>query len=159
MIIGVIGGGAPCPPDIDALAEGVGREIAERGHVLICGGMGGVMESACRGAHSVGGISIGVLPSGDARDANVFVTIPIVTGMGYARNVIIARTASAIIAVDGEYGTLSEIAHGLGFGVPVIGLRTWTLVRSDGATDSGIIVARTPAEAVERAVLEGIKRR
>ena len=144
MIIGVIGGSAKCLPDIDALAEAVGREIARQGHMLICGGMGGVMESACRGARSVGGLTIGVLPAGDAREANSFVTIPIATGMGYARNVIIVRTAAAIIAVDGEYGTLSEIAHGLGFGVPVIGLRTWSLVRGDGSADRGIIIVDTP---------------
>jgi uncharacterized protein (TIGR00725 family) len=158
MIIAVIGGGAPCPPDIDALAAEVGRELARQGHILICGGMGGVMESACRGAKEAGGTTIGVLPTGDVRDANRYVDIPIVTGMGYARNVIIARTASAIIAVDGEYGTLSEIAHGLGFGTPVIGLRTWTLVRGTGESDRGIIVADTPAEAVKRAALEGAKR-
>jgi len=158
VIIAVIGGGAPCTPEIDALAQQVGAEIARRGHLLICGGMGGVMESACKGAKAQGGMTIGVLPTGDARDANAHVDIPIATGMGYARNVIIARTASAIIAVDGEYGTLSEIAHGLGFGVPVIGLKTWTLARSDGSLDRGIIAVGSPKEAVERAEAEGKKR-
>ncbi|MBF8299507.1 MAG: hypothetical protein HW397_556 [Dehalococcoidia bacterium] len=158
MIIAVIGGGAECPPEIDVLAQQVGKEIALQGHILICGGMGGVMESACKGARSAGGTTIGVLPTGDVHDANPFVDIPIVTGMGYARNVIIARTASAIIAVDGEYGTLSEIAHGLGFGAPVIGLRTWSLSRSDGAVDRGIIAVHSAKEAVDRAVAEGRKR-
>ena len=158
MILAVIGGGAEPLPEIDALAQEVGREIARHGHMLICGGMGGVMLSACKGARSAGGMTIGVLPTGDVHDANPYVDIPIVTGMGYARNVIIARTASAIIAVDGEYGTLSEIAHGLGFGVPVIGLRTWSLVRGDGMADRGIIVVSTPEEAVERAIAEGKKR-
>lgn len=156
MIIAVIGGGA-CPPDIYALAQEVGREIARRGHFLICGGMSGVMEAACKGAKSAGGTTIGILPTGDIHDANAFVDIPIATGMGYARNVIIVRTAAAIIAVDGEYGTLSEIAHALGFFVPVIGLQTWTLVRGNGETDRGIVVAKSPREAVDRAIEEAAR--
>lgn len=157
MIIAVVGGNV-CPPGIAELAQEVGRQIATAGHTLICGGMGGVMEEACKGAKSAKGITIGVLPGGDFRDANPYVDIPIVTGMGYARNIIIARTAAAIIAVDGEYGTLSEIAHGLGFGVPVIGLKTWILQRGDGTVDPGILVAGTPKEAVEMAVVEAGKR-
>ena len=157
MIIGVIGGSS-CPPEIDALAQEVGREIARRGHTVICGGLGGVMEGACKGAKSAGGTTVGILPAEDIRDANPYVDIPIATGMGYARNVIIVRTAAAIIAVDGEYGTLSEIAHALGFGVPVIGLKTWTLTRGNGRADQGIVVAESPEEAVEKAVAAAEKR-
>ncbi len=157
MIIGVVGG-SNCPPEVHALAQEVGREIALRGHIVICGGMSGVMEGACKGAKSAGGSTIGILPTGDVRDANAFVDIPIATGMGYARNVIIARSTAAIIAVDGEYGTLSEIAHALGFGVPVVGLKTWTLTRGNGREDHGIIQASTPEDAVNKAVVAAERR-
>lgn len=157
MIIGVIGG-STCPPDMCALAEEVGRQIASRGHTVLCGGMGGSMESACKGAKSADGTTIGLLPTGDIRDANDYVDFPIATEMGYARNVIIARTAGAIIAVGGEYGTLSEIAHALGFGVPVVGLQTWTLINGSGTKDEGILVASNPAQAVEIAITAATNR-
>ena len=157
MIIGVIGGG-DCPPDMYALAQEVGREIALQGHTLICGGMGGAMESACKGAKSAGGATIGLLPTGDIRDANAYVDYPIATDMGYARNVIIARTTGAIVAVGGEYGTLSEIAHALGFGVPVIGLTTWTLINGAGEPDTGIILSDNPTDAVRKAIAAAEKR-
>ncbi len=157
MIIAVVGGNV-CTPKVRALAEQVGREIASQGHMLICGGMGGVMEAACKGAKAAGGTTIGILATGDPRDANQWVDIPIATGMGYARNVIIVRTAAAIIAINGEYGTLSEIAHGLGFHAPVIGLDTWRLTRGDGEVDQGIIRASSPKDAVEKALQEARKR-
>ena len=150
MTIAVIGG-AFCDPRIAALAEEVGREIARHNAVLICGGLGGVMEAACRGAKSEGGLTVGILPTGSTADANPYVDIPIATGMGEARNVIVVRSAQAVIAVDGEYGTLSEIAYALKFGIPVIGLETWRLFRR-GREDNSIIVAQTPKEAVEKAL-------
>lgn len=150
MIIAVIGAGR-CPKEMAQIAEGVGRELGKRGLTLVCGGLGGVMEAACRGAKEAGGQTIGILPGFSRRDANPYVDIPIVTGLGEARNVIVVRTAQAVIAVDGEYGTLSEIAYALKLGIPVVGLDTWQLSR-DGREVRAIIVAHTPAEAVEKAV-------
>jgi hypothetical protein len=122
MIIGVIGG-SHCSEEIYELARQVGQEIARAGALLICGGMFGVMEAACRGAKEAGGTTIGILPGKMKTDANAFVDIPIVTGLNDARNVIIARSADGLIAVNGEYGTLSEIAFALKFGKPVVGLK------------------------------------
>ncbi|MDY6911502.1 MAG: TIGR00725 family protein [Chloroflexota bacterium] len=150
MIIGVIGGGK-CSRTVAKLAEEVGRELAERNITLICGGLGGVMEAACRGAHKVGGQTIGVLPSNNPADANPYVTIPIVTGMGEMRNVIIVKSAQALIAINGEFGTLSEIGHALKRGVPVIGLNTWELFRAGKLNDS-IIIAENAKDAVEKAL-------
>jgi len=120
-IIGVIGG-SWCSDEIYEIARQVGCEIAQRGAALICGGLSGVMEAACRGARSAGGLTIGVLPGKSKTDANPFVDLSIATGLGDARNVIIALTADALIAIDGSYGTLSEISFGLKHGKPVIGL-------------------------------------
>lgn len=152
MIIAVVGTGKDCPPDAYSLAESVGREIAQRGHTVICGGLNGVMEGACKGAKEAGGATIGILPGEDPSAANPWVEIPIATGMGYARNLIVVRSAAAVIAIDGAYGTLSEVAHALGFFIPVIGLKTWSITRPEGTVDEGVIVADGPAEAVERAV-------
>jgi uncharacterized protein (TIGR00725 family) len=150
VFIGVIGG-SEVPPPVVARAEEVGREIARRGAVLVCGGLGGVMEAACRGAASEGGLTVGILPGEDRRAANPYVRIPIVTGMGYARNLAVVRSCQAVIAVDGSYGTLSEIGHALQGGIPVIGLNTWSLAR-DGRADTAIIPAATPADAVDIAM-------
>ncbi len=127
------------------MAEEVGREIARRGHALICGGLGGVMEAACKGAKSAGGVTIGILPMSQAKDANPYVDFPIATGMGLARNIVIVLTASALIAVDGRYGTLSEIAYASQLGVPLVGLSTWRI-------RVPMVHVRTPKEAVDRAV-------
>ncbi|GAI94926.1 unnamed protein product [marine sediment metagenome] len=148
--IAVIGGNQ-CSPEEARNAEEVGRELARRGAILICGGMGGVMEAACKGAQSAGGITIGVLPRDDRREANPYVQIPIITGMGYARNAIIIKSSQAIIAIDGIYGTLSEIGHALQSGIPVIGLNTWALARN-GKPDNSIIPARDPVDAVDKAL-------
>ena len=150
LIIAVVGGSDP-PPRAYALAEEVGRELARRGVAVICGGLTGVMEAVCRGAKSVGGVTIGVLPGNEPFDANEFVDYPIVTGMTYARNTIIVKTGRAAIAVDGSFGTLSEIAHALGDGTPVIGLETWEFPQRDGFPYP-IILADSPADAVEKAV-------
>jgi len=112
------------------------------------------MEAVCRGAKSAGGVTIGILPGRDVSDANNYVDIPIVTGMGYSRNVIVVHSGRAVIAVGGAFGTLSEIGHALGDGIPVIGLKTWELSRNgDGqSVDGAIIPAFNPVDAVEKAL-------
>ncbi|MBI4188798.1 MAG: TIGR00725 family protein [Chloroflexi bacterium] len=154
IFIAVIGG-QDCSPEEDKLAEQVGRELAKQGVVLVCGGLSGVMEAACRGASAEGGLTIGILPGDNTQTANPYVQIPIVTGMGYARNIAVVKTARAVIAVGGSYGTLSEIAHARQSGIPVIGLNTWALSRNN-QPDNSIIPARNAAEAVNKA-LDSIK--
>jgi uncharacterized protein (TIGR00725 family) len=151
MILGVIGGSA-CSRKVYSLAEEVGREVARRGHALICGGLGGVMEAACKGAKDQGGTTIGILPSSRIRDTNPFVDFPIATGMGLARNLILVYTAQALIAVDGKYGTLSEIAYASQLNVPLVGLLTWKV-------NPKMFQARTPKEAVDRAIELATKRK
>lgn len=124
-IIGVIGQGRDCAPELLQAAEEIGFQIARQEAILICGGLGGVMEAACRGAKRAHGLTIGVLPTSSKADVNRFVDIPIVTGMGEARNLIIVRSADALIAVGGRFGTLSEIAFALALGKPVVGWHTW----------------------------------
>ena len=150
LLISVIGGGAPSARAYE-LAEAVGRELAQRGAVVVCGGLGGVMEAACRGAKSAGGVTIGMMPGDDPRTANPWVDYPVMTGMGYARNVIVVKTGRAAIAVDGAYGTLSEIGHALGDGTPVIGLETWEMTSGDGYPLE-ITRADSPTDAVEKAI-------
>jgi uncharacterized protein (TIGR00725 family) len=123
-------------------AEEVGRLIARKGANLVCGGLGGVMEAASRGAKSEGGMTVGILPHNDSKDANQYIDIPISTGLGIGRNVIIARTADALIAVGGAYGTLSEIAFALQIGKPVVGIRTWDI--------KGVISAENAVDAVNK---------
>ncbi len=142
--IGVLGGNI-ISADIAALAEEVGREIARRGAVLVCGGRGGVMEAACKGAKSERGLTIGILPGDLRSEANPYVDIPIITGMGVARNAIVVKSSQAVIAIDGRYGTLSEIAFALQLGIPVIGVKTWEI-------SDEIHVAATPREAVDKAL-------
>lgn len=149
-IIAVIGAGQPSPEEY-TLAEEVGRQLAREGAMLVCGGLSGIMEAACRGASLEGGTTIGILPGDNARTANPYVQIPIVTGMGYARNVIVVRSAQAVIAVGGVYGTLSEIAHALQNNIPVIGLNTWSLSKN-GKQDDAIIPAHSPVDAVNKAL-------
>ncbi len=151
MIIAVVGSGV-ASDELAALAEEVGREVARQGAVLVTGGRGGVMAAASRGAHEEGGVTVGILPGTDARDANPWVEIPIATGLGQARNVVVVTAAHAVIAVGGEYGTLSEIAHALKIGKPVIGLRTWELSKEFAQQDEGIILATSPQEAVNLAI-------
>ena len=148
--VGVIGEGV-CSRRVAALAERVGRAIAEAGAVLLCGGLGGVMEAASRGAARAGGTVVGLLPGFEARDANRWVGIPIVTGMDQARNVILVRSCDAVIAVGGRYGTLSEIALALKLGRPVVGLGTWRLAQPEGRRVP-LLTARTPEDAVARAL-------
>jgi uncharacterized protein (TIGR00725 family) len=148
--IAVIGGG-DAPPEHCHLAEAVGRAIADAGAVLVCGGMGGVMEAACRGARAGEGCTVGILPGRDRADANPFVDVCIPTGMGEGRNVLVVRAADAVVAVGGEYGTLSEIALALQAGIPVVGLGTWELARG-GSPDDSITRADDPEAAVAAAL-------
>lgn len=157
MIVAVVGAGQ-CTPQEAESAEAVGHELARRGAILICGGRGGVMEAACRGAKAGGGQTVGILPGPSRDEANPYVDVPIVTGLGEARNLIIVRSADAVIAVGGEYGTLSEIAFALKLGVPVVGLGTWELGKG-GLSVNAILRATSPVEAVERALALGKSRR
>ncbi len=143
-------GGSECSAQEARSAREVGREIAKRDAILICGGLTGVMAAACKGASAAGGLTIGILPGDNRHAANPYVHIPIVTSIGYARNVIVVKSAEAVIAIGGSYGTLSEISHALQSGLPVIGLNTWSLSRK-GQMDNSIILAETPAEAVDKA--------
>lgn len=140
-------GGSPCSETEAALAEELGRLLAAAGAVVLTGGRGGVMAAASRGAAQAGGLVVGILPGDDASQANPWVTLPIVTGMGEARNAILVRTAHAVIAVGGEYGTLSEIAFALKFGRPVVGLHTW---RASGPNQTALPIhtVDSAAEAV-----------
>ncbi|MEX2598089.1 MAG: TIGR00725 family protein [Dehalococcoidia bacterium] len=156
LIISVIGGGE-AQPWANELAEEVGRELAVRGVTVVCGGMSGVMEAVCRGAKSAGGRTIGVLPGNDPAAANRYVDMPIMTGMGYARNVIVVKTGRAVIAIDGAYGTLSEIGHALGDRTPVIGLHTWELPQREGLPFE-VVQADSAADAVEKAIAAARKR-
>jgi uncharacterized protein (TIGR00725 family) len=144
VYIAVIGG-SDVGPETAALAREVGREVAAMGAVLLCGGLGGVMAAAAQGAGDAGGVSLGILPDGDRRRANPFLTYSIATNLGHARNVLIAHSANALIAVDGSYGTVSEAAIALKLGKPVITLKvTWDL--------AGVKRAASPAEAVALAM-------
>ncbi len=142
----MIGDSNPSPATAQ-LAEAVGRGIAASGAVLVCGGLGGVMEAAGRGAKAAGGLTIGILPGYDPAAANPYMDIPVCTGMGHARNAIIAATANALIALEGAYGTLSEMALGLKMGRPVVSL---------GRRESppGALSASDPDEAVRMALDE-----
>jgi uncharacterized protein (TIGR00725 family) len=146
-LIAVIGGSQATKRELKT-AEDVGRELAKRGATVVCGGLGGVMEAACRGATSEGGVTIGILPGENRNDSNQYVQIPIVTGMGYARNVAVAKSAQAVIAVGGSYGTLSEIGHAIQSDIPVIGIDTWSLLK-DSKIDGSIIPAKNAADAVD----------
>jgi hypothetical protein len=141
--VGVIGGNK-IDSAVKETAFRVGELIAKQGAILVCGGLGGVMEAASRGAKTAGGITIGILPGNNTADANPYIDIPIATGMGYTRNALVAMNADVLIAVSGEFGTLSEIAYGNIYGKRVIGLGTWDV--------KGVIPAATPEEAVRLAL-------
>ncbi|MEA2522096.1 MAG: hypothetical protein QOI81_1742 [Actinomycetota bacterium] len=147
--VGVVGAGIATEAELD-LATGVGRLIAEAGAVLVCGGLGGVMDAAAGGCEEAGGLSLGVLPGDDRLAASRHLTMAVATGMGEARNAVVARTADVLIAVGGEYGTLSEIAFALKMGKPVVGLSTWDLAREE--LGDPIVRAATPVEAVTKAL-------
>ncbi len=142
QIIGVIGAGKD-DAALTKIAEEVGRLIAAHEAILVCGGLGGVMEAAARGAKAAGGTTIGILPQATKEMANQYIDVPVATGFGEGRNVVIIRTADALIAIGGEYGTLSELAFALKMGKPVVGINTWDI--------KGIIKADTPEAAVNSA--------
>ena len=149
--IAVVGGSEPTG-DEAVWAEDIGRALAEKGAVVVCGGLGGVMAAACRGAKSAGGLTVGLLPGRRAEDANPWVDIAIPTGLGETRNALVVASASAVVAVGGEYGTLSEIALALRAAKPVIGVGTWALTRPGGDPDGGIVPASDPESAATLAV-------
>ena len=149
--VAVVGAGVAAAEE-ERVAREVGRLLAEAGVAVVCGGLDGVMAAACRGAKEAGGTTIGILPGDDRTAANAWVDVAIPTGMGEARNAIVVRSSDAVIAVGGEFGTLSEIALALKLGRPVVGLATWTLER-DGMGLDPIVRATTPEDAV-RSVLE-----
>jgi uncharacterized protein (TIGR00725 family) len=144
-------GAAEAGAEVLADAEAVGRGLARAGAILVCGGRGGVMEAASRGAAEEGGLTVGLLPDGDRERANPFLTLSIPTGMGELRNGLVARAGDAVIAVGGEFGTLSEIGFALKLGRPVVGLGTWELARRGEAVDA-IEAADGPDDAVARAL-------
>jgi len=139
--IGVIGG-REASQEVLKLAEETGKEIARRGAVLICGGMSGVMEAACKGAKEANGTTVGILPTSSPDDTNPYVDIPIPTGMGVARNAIIINSCDGVIAIGGRYGTLSEIAFALQKGIPLVSLKSWNFEES-------IVQINSPNEAVD----------
>jgi uncharacterized protein (TIGR00725 family) len=151
--IAVVGAGGSEAEAVAETAEAVGRELAEAGATLVCGGLGGVMEAACRGTKSADGLTVGVLPGTDARAANPYVDVVIPTGLGEARNALVARAGAAMIAIGGGYGTLAEIAFALRADVTVVGLETWELAR-EGREVATITRARSPQEAVGLALAQ-----
>lgn len=150
LYVSVIGA-AEAGPDVLADAGAVGRELARAGAIVVCGGGGGVMEAACRGAAAEGGVTVGLLPDGDRAHANPFLSVALPTGMGELRNGLVARAGDAVIAIAGEFGTLSEIGFALKLGRPVVGLGTWELVRG-GRPVAAIEAAAGPEDAVARAL-------
>ena len=145
-VIAVIGG-RRVKRGLLTVAEEVGRLIAERGAVLMCGGLGGIMEAAAKGAKHAGGLTLGILPQDDKESANPYIDVPVATGLGIGRNVIIARTADAVVAIGGQYGTLSEIAFSLQLKKTVVGIQTWDI--------DGVLMAETPEEAVAK-IFDGL---
>ena len=141
--IGVIGGSSP-DKESRQTAFRVGQLIAEKGAILVCGGLSGVMEAASRGAKEAGGFTMGILPGNSLDDANIYVDIPVATGLGYGRNSLVAMNSDVIIAIDGQYGTLSEIAYGRIYGKKVVGMGTWDV--------EGVIPVDSPEQAVDEAL-------
>jgi uncharacterized protein (TIGR00725 family) len=145
--ISVIGAGGTIAPDLAGRAEEVGRLLAEHGAVLVCGGLGGVMEAAARGARDAGGVTVGILPGESRGGANPWIDYAVVTGIGHARNLAVVASGDAAIAVGGEWGTLAEIGLARKLGRPVVILEPGHAVEGDG-----IVRAQTPGEAVEKAL-------
>ena len=149
--VAVVGAGVADDDACDA-AEVLGRGLARRGAVLVCGGLGGVMEAACRGARGAGGLTVGILPGDDRSTANPYVEVAVPTGLGEARNALVVRAADVLVAVSGGYGTLSEIALALRLGTPVVGVATWALSPPAGPADDPVVRLDDPERAAARAV-------
>jgi uncharacterized protein (TIGR00725 family) len=148
-------GPSRCEPDSEAagLAEEVGRLLAEAGVALVCGGLSGAMEAACRGASEAGGTAIGVLPGHEIGEANRYCTHAVATGIGHARNLAVVASGGAVIAIGGEWGTLSEIGFARAIGRPVVALRSWQVSGREEMRDApGVLVADTAREAVDLAL-------
>ena len=150
MLISVIGESKATDQNY-SIAEKVGILIARSGSTLVCGGLDGVMEAACKGAKSAGGSTIGILPGLSKNEANQWIDIPICTGLGDARNIVVVRTGSAVIAIGGAYGTLSEIGHALSDGKPIFALNSWEITKS-GIQDPLLTHCKNETEAVEKAL-------
>ena len=140
-------GAANAPPDLVRLAEAVGRLLAQRGCTVVCGGLGGVMEAVSRGARKAGGTTIGILPGESIAEANAWIEHAVATGIGHARNLAVAASGEAVIAIGGEWGTASEVAFARKLGRPVVVLGTVLPFAGEG-----IVRAATPEEAVELAL-------
>jgi uncharacterized protein (TIGR00725 family) len=151
-VIAVVGP-ANCTENQADTAEAVGTLIAERGAIVVCGGRGGVMEAACKGAASAGGTTVGILPGSEVSEGNPYLMIALPTGLGEARNALVARAGQAMIAIGGSYGTLSEIALALKAGRKVVGLETWSAT-DHAARKLGILPAKNASEAVTMALAE-----
>ena len=149
--VAVVGPNDATPTELDQ-AEAIGEGLARAGAVLVCGGLGGVMHAAARGAQKAGGVSIGILPGDDRDPGSPHLTVAISTGMGETRNAIIVRTSDVIVAVSGEFGTLSEVAFALKLSKPVVGLGTWELFKRGRPVD-----AITRVETSEEAVTEATR--
>jgi len=147
--VAVVGSGT-CSPQEAAVAEEVGALLARAGAVVVCGGLSGVMEAACRGARREGGLTVGILPGNDRTAANPDVVVAIASGLGELRNGLVVRASDVVVAVGGEFGTLSEIGFALKLGKRVVGLGTWELSRHTDA----ILRASTPADALRLALPE-----
>ena len=148
--IAIAGPGEAAPWELEA-AEEAGAAVAEAGCGIVCGGLGGVMEAACRGARSRGGLTVGLLPGTDRDAANGWVVVALPTGLGEARNALVVRGADAVVAIGGGWGTLSEIALALKAGIPVVGVGTWEVAR-DGTPVEGVLAAPDPRVAVAEAL-------
>ncbi len=155
--IAVVGAGRDAEARDLVAAEEAGAAIAAAGATLVCGGLGGVMEAACRGARSRGGFTVGLLPGDDREDANGWVVLALPTGLGEARNALIVRAADAVVAIGGGWGTLSEIALALRRGIPVLGVRTWELGRA-GEPVAGVRAVDDAPTAVAEALRLGQRR-
>lgn len=155
--IAVLGASAP-GEELYKDAVRIGELIAAEGATLVCGGLGGVMEGAAKGAAGAGGLTVGVLPGPEPGDANPYIAAAVATDMGHARNAIIVRSCDAAIAVGGGYGTLSEIALAMKCGVTVVGYKTWEAVGSEGGLAPGL-AADTPEDAVRKAIEAAGRRR
>lgn len=148
--VAVVGAG-DAHAELERVAEDVGRGLGARGAVVLCGGLSGVMEAVCRGCRDAGGTSVGILPGHDRAQANAFVDVALATGMGEMRNALIVRTADVVVALGGEYGTLSEVAFALKIGRPVVGYDTWGL--SKGGEPRDDLVRVTSADEAVAAAL------
>jgi uncharacterized protein (TIGR00725 family) len=140
-VVSVIGG-HNCNKEVEQVAQNLGKNLAKVVDILVCGGLSGTMKAVCSGFKAEGGLTIGIIPGYDKRDANAFVDIVIPTGLGLARNVLVVKSADVVVALPGEMGTLSEVAYCLQFGIPVISLNSWDI--------KGVIKVNTVEETIDK---------